>query len=151
MNKKLFISALVVLVAANILVYSCKKENAITPANPVSNIVTLEDRNAGVCPQLTVTNGIGLSICGIDGGTATCASVCGGSNNAAAIGASPAVYGFSGSTFSISNPGANAVPVALSFNCATMAAQVFWIPAGGSLTFRVAPDANGCCQAVSPC
>lgn len=151
MKKILFFSACAAFLMVAAFVYSCQKEAgsvSVTSNLPSAGKVPTEERNA-TCTKITIANGTGLFICGIDLGTLC--SVCTENHAGTTIAGSPATYGFSGSSvFSLTNSNANPVNVTVSFNCLGQTPQTFTIPGSSTVTFRV-NVVNGCCTAVSPC
>lgn len=155
MKKGTFLFALVALVLANVIIFSCKKENAIIPASnqiPATEI-SAGDRNA-TCPDIYVYRGRNLVICGIDGGSAC--YLCSGSYSSATV-MNNVVESFAftnSSVFSIYNPTGSSIQYAVGFNCVNQNPQFFTIPAYTTQTYHVDIVNIGggdCCVAHAGC
>jgi len=153
MKKALFYPALVALILANLMVYSCQKENVVT-AVPVTTDQEVGDRFVP-CSPIYIANGVGLGICNIDNGTGTCNDPCnpGSTTNVAfdAVIANPQGFPLANSNyFSLMNPGPN--PQAVGVYAGSCAGITTVIPAGGSRVFKVTFNAlTGCCEITLGC
>lgn len=154
MKKALFYPALVVLILANVIVYSCQKEHVVTTV-PVTTDQEVGERFAP-CSPITITNGLGLGICNIDAGPYTCSEPCTGTNTSVPfdiVNANPDNFAFTlAGTFSLMNPTGAPVNVTINLPGAGCAGQNFLIPAWGTRAFKVISNVTtGCCEVVPAC
>lgn len=151
MKKAVFYSALVGLILANLFVYSCQKDNAVTAPSATTEVAVV-DRSAP-CSPINIANGIGLVICGIDNGAGSCTNPCNPAVTAAFdnVGASPQGFAFLNSNvFSLTNPTSADITAGIFAGVCT--GIVATIPAGGVRIFKVTFNAGtGCCVVTAGC
>ena len=148
MKKVFFIPAVIALILANVIVYSCQKESVVTTV-PVTTEQELGDRFAP-CSPLWVSNGVGLIICGIDGGPVSCNQPCNPSviNTSDVVNANPDGFVFlNSSVISLMNP--TGAPITCGIFAGTCAGRVATILPGFTHIFRVIFNpATGCCVVI---
>ncbi len=151
MKKALFYPALVALILANVIVYSCQKENVVT-AVPVTTDQEVGDR-AAPCSPINIAQGAGLIICGIDNGPMGCVNPCNGtiaSSSAPVVGNAAAFPFLQSNVISLTNP--TGAPITCGIFAGVCAGIVATIPAGGVSIFRVTFNpATGCCVVTPGC
>ncbi|MBK6995392.1 MAG: hypothetical protein IPH31_10865 [Lewinellaceae bacterium] len=149
MKKALFYPALVVLILANVIVYSCQKEHVVT-AVPVTTNQEVGDR-AAPCSPINIANGVGLVICGIDNGAGSCSNPCTAlPSTSELIVANAAAFPFLNSNvISLTNP--TGADITCGIFAGTCAGIVATIPAGGVRIFRVTLSMTGCCVVTPGC
>ena len=151
MKKALFYPALVALILANLIVYSCQKENVVT-AVPVTTDQEVGDR-AAPCSPINIANGVGLVICGIDNGAGSCSNPCNGAiaSSSDNVVASPQGFPFLNSNV-ISLTNTTGAPITCGIFAGTCAGIVATIPVGSIRVFRVTFNPfTGCCVVTPGC
>ena len=150
MKKALFYPALVVLILANVIVYSCQKEHVVT-AVPVTTNQEVGDR-AAPCSPINIANGAGLVICGIDNGTMNCPNPCTAlPSTSELIVANAAAFPFLNSNV-ISLTNTTGAPITCGIFAGTCAGIVATIPVGSIRVFRVTFNPfTGCCVVTPGC
>ncbi|MFN0174685.1 MAG: hypothetical protein ACKVU0_08575 [Saprospiraceae bacterium] len=150
MKKALFYPALVALILANVIVYSCQKEQVVT-AVPVTTDQEVGDRFAP-CSPLNIAQGNGLVICGIDNGPNVCANPCTGaaSTSATVVGNAVAFQFNNSDAITLTNPtGANITCGIFAGTCAGIVAT---IKPSEIRVFRITFNpATGCCEVKPGC